>query len=404
MLDPRRQGLLSTRQSPQARDGQQKPPWHRDVRTVRILIQLVLVVGVVAILAFFLGNMITNMQRQNIGTDFGYLGQSAEFSIPGSSFDKSGSRFEAIMVGVGNTFRVAIAGMILATILGVLLGIARLSKNWLLSTGARLYVEFFRNIPLLVIIVFAYLAVFLQLPRIENAVEPFGLSVISVRGIHVPWYDAGGGFGGFLLILVAGVVGGYQVARWRAAKAAERGMSGHPLLWGWGTFLLTAVVGYAALGGPVTISVPGFEEELIAGGIRIGPEYAALLVALVLYTASHIAEITRGSIQAVPRGQHEAAIAVALSPYQRMRWIILPQAFRVAIPPLANQYLNLTKNSSLAVAVSYFELTKITNDIIGNGAPAPQSYALLMVIYLIISLIIAAISNVVNRRLALVER
>ncbi|NIV35296.1 MAG: ABC transporter permease subunit, partial [Anaerolineae bacterium] len=125
--------------------------------------------------------------------------------------------------------------------------------------------------------------------------------------------------------------------------------------------------------------------------IRLSPEYAALLVALVLYTASHIAEITRASIQSVPIGQNEAATAVALSPYQRMRFVILPQAFRVAVPPLTNQYLNLTKNSSLAVAISYFELTKITNDLIGNGAPAPQSYALLMVIYLIISLTIAAL-------------
>ena len=136
----------------------------------------------------------------------------------------------------------------------------------------------------------------------------------------------------------------------------------------------------------------------------MAPEYAALLISLVLYTASHIAEITRGSIQAVPKGQQEAATALALSSAQRIRYIILPQAFRVAIPPLANQYLSLTKNSSLAVAIAYYEVTKVTTDIIGNGGPAPQSFLVLMVIYLIISLIIAGLSNVVDRRLALVER
>ncbi len=380
------------------------PPWYRDVRTLRLLIQILLLVGAVAILAFLIGNTVNNMRRQNISTGFGYLDQSAGTSIPGSSFDRSDSRLAAILVGVGNTFRVAIAGIILATILGVLIGIARLSHNWLLKTGARLYIEIFRNIPLLVIIVFTYLAVFLQMPRIEDAYQPLDVAVISVRGIHVPWYDSGSGFAPYLLILLGALVAGYLVARWRQRLSDQSGASTYPLLWGVGAFLLVAVIGYIAFGSPISVSVPEFVGDQVVGGIRLSPEYAALLVALVLYTASHIAEITRASIQSVPIGQNEAATAVALSPYQRMRFVILPQAFRVAVPPLTNQYLNLTKNSSLAVAISYFELTKITNDLIGNGAPAPQSYALLMVIYLIISLTIAALSNVVNRRLALVER
>lgn len=384
--------------------GHEAPPWYRDVRTLRLLIQILLLVGAVAILAFLIGNTVNNMRRQNISTGFGYLDQSAGTSIPGSSFDRSDSRLAAILVGVGNTFRVAIAGIIFATILGVLIGIARLSHNWLLKTGARLYIEIFRNIPLLVIIVFTYLAVFLQMPRIEDAYQPLDVAVISVRGIHVPWYDSGSGFAPYLLILLGALVAGYLVARWRQRLSDQSGASTYPLLWGVGAFLLVAVIGYIAFGSPISVSVPEFVGDQVVGGIRLSPEYAALLVALVLYTASHIAEITRASIQSVPIGQNEAATAVALSPYQRMRFVILPQAFRVAVPPLTNQYLNLTKNSSLAVAISYFELTKITNDLIGNGAPAPQSYALLMVIYLIISLTIAALSNVVNRRLALVER
>lgn len=382
----------------------EKPPWFRDIRVLRALVQVGIVVGVVAIIAFFIGNLVTNMRRQGINLGFGYLSQPAEFSIPGSDFDRTGTRLEAILVGVGNTFRVAFAGIFFATILGALLGIGRLSKNWLLSTGARLYVEFFRNIPLLVIITFAYLVVFLRLPRFEDAYEPFGVAVVYVRGLFLPWYESQANFGLYVVILIVGIVAGALVARKRQQLNDQTGAPARSLLWGTGTFLVFAVLGYLMLGGPVSISTPAFNGQVVVGGIRLSPEYAALLVALVLYTASHIGEITRASIQAVSQGQHEAATALALSPMQRIRYVIMPQALRVAIPPLANQYLNLTKNSSLAVAVSYFEVTKITNDIIGNGGPAPQSYLLLMFIYLVISLMIAALTNFVNRRLELVER
>lgn len=382
----------------------EKPPWYRDVRVLRVIVQVAIVAVVVGIVSYFISNMVTNMNRQGISLSFDYLTQPAEFSIPGSDFDRTGSRFEAILVGVGNTFRIAIAGIFLATILGVLLGIARLSKNWLLSTGARLYVEFFRNIPLLVIIIFTYLVVFLRLPPLEEALNPLGLLVVYVRGVFLPWYEGETNFGLYVLILLAGAVAAVLVGRWRERVSERTGASARSILWGLGIFLASAVVGYLVLGGPVSITVPEFEGDLVVGGIRLSPEYTALLVSLVLYTASHIGEITRASIQAVSKGQQEAATALALSSAQRIRYVILPQALRVAIPPLANQYLNLTKNSSLAVAISYFEISKITNDIIGNGGPAPQSFMLLMLIYLVISLIIAAITNIVNRRLALIER
>jgi general L-amino acid transport system permease protein len=384
----------------------EKPPWYRDVRVLRVIVQLVIVVGVVAIAAFFIGNMVTNMQRLGISLSFDYLTQPAEFTIPGSDLQRTDTRLQAVLVGVGNTFRIAIAGILFATILGVFLGIARLSKNWLLSTGARLYVEFFRNIPLLVIIIFTYLVVFLDprlFPRFEGARE-IGPIIVYVRGVFLPWYESQANFFPWVVIMLIGVVAGVLVGRWRERVSEKSGASARSLLWGIGTFLVFAVVGYIALGRPVSVTIPGFEGKVVVGGIRVSPEYAALLVSLVLYTASHIAEITRGSIQSVPKGQHEAATALALSSGQRIRYVILPQAFRVAIPPLANQYLNLTKNSSLAVAIAYYEVTKVTTDIIGNGGPAPQSFLLLMFIYLIISLIIASLSNIVNRRLALIER
>lgn len=384
----------------------EKPPWYRDVRVLRILVQIVILIVVIGIAAFLLGNMISNMRRQGITFGFDYLTQPAEFTIPGSGLQRTDTRFEAILVGVGNTFRVAIAGILFATILGVLLGIARLSKNWLLSTGARLYVEFFRNIPLLVIIIFAYLVVFLNpnlFPPFDGA-RIFGPFIVYVRGIFLPWYEGRDTFFVWVMVMLVGAAAGYLVARWRNRVNERTGAAAYTLLWGIGTFLLFAIVGYFVLDRPVTITVPGFEGELVVGGIRVSPEYAALLVSLVLYTASHIAEITRASIQSVPKGQSEAATALGLTSSQRIRYVVLPQAFRVAIPPLANQYLNLTKNSSLAVAIAYYELTKVTSDIIGNGAPAPQSFLLLMVIYLVISLVIAGLTNIVNRRVALVER
>ena len=382
----------------------QKPPWYRDVRILRILVQVALVAVVFGILAYLLSNLLENMRSQGIDTGFGYLNQPAEFSIPGSDFRKSQTRWEALLVGVANTFRVAVAGIVLATVLGVLLGIARLSKNWLVNTGARLYVEFFRNIPLLVIIVFTYLAVFLKFPTVDDAMEPFGLSVMSVRGIHIPWYQGGTSFRPYLVVLLGALIVAVLVAQYRSRVHDTTGVPHRRVLYGGSVFLAIAAVGYLMLGTPFTVSVPELTDGLVDGGIRLPPEYAALLIALVVYTASHIGEITRASIQSVDKGQREAGTALALSGFQRMRHVILPQAFRVAIPPLANQYLNLTKNSSLAIAIAYFELTKVTNDIIGNGGPAPQSFVLLMLIYLVISLSIAAVTNYFNRRMALVER
>ena len=171
------------------------------------------------------------------------------------------------------------------------------------------------------------------------------------------------------------------------------------MLWGVGAFVAITIAGYAALGGPVALSLPELEGRHVAGGIEMIPEFAALLIALVLYTASHIAEVTRGSILAVPAGQSEAALALGLSGAQRIRFVVLPQALRVMVPPLANQYLNLTKNSSLAVAIGYYEITKITQVTIAQSGPAPQAIALLMLLYLSFSLTIAALANLSNRRL-----
>jgi general L-amino acid transport system permease protein len=194
------------------------------------------------------------------------------------------------------------------------------------------------------------------------------------------------------------------IAFWRTRRYNQTGEPHHRFLWGFGVFVAITVIGYFALQAPVALSLPERDGRRITGGIRLAPEYSALLIALAIYTASHIAEIVRGSIQAVPKGQTEAAYAIALSNFQRLRYVVLPQAFRIAVPPLANQFLNLTKNSSLATAIGYFELTRLTQQAIANGSPAVPAYLILMASYLSLSLAISIVANIINRSLQLERR
>lgn len=350
------------------------------------------------------GNVRQNSRETGIPLGFEYLDQPASFPIAGSSFRPTQSVRDALEVGLGNTLRIAVAGIVLATVVGTLIGIGRLSTNWLVAKAAQTYVELIRNVPVLVLIVFAYLAVFLQLPRVENATTVDGLLVLSVRGVNVPWARTNGQGWAVLGVLVAAAVVAWLVARWRHSVFDRTGQPAFAGTAATLAFIVVVLVAFLAMGGPVDVTAPRHEERTVIGGITMAPEFAALLCALVVYTSSHIAEIVRGSIQAVPKGQTEAATALALSGGQRMRLVVLPQAMRIAVPALSNQYLNLTKNSSLAVAISYFELTKVTQVAIASRAPAVPSYGLLLVVYLIISLAISAVTNLANRRLALVER
>jgi general L-amino acid transport system permease protein len=295
----------------------------RSARYRRAFVQVLFVAVVAGTLYYLWFNLVTNMGRIGQSLDFSFLKESAGFRIAGTDFRSSDTVLESLLVGVKNTLMVSGAGIVLAMILGLVIGIARLSTNWLVAKAAAVYVETIRNIPLLVIIFFWSAAVILKLPRIADAstLGPFSL---SNRGLVMPWFG---------------------------------------------------------------------------GDITVRPDFAALLAGLVVYTASHIAEIVRGSVQAVQRGQDEAAQALALSGFQRMWFVVLPQAFRIALPQLANQFLNLTKNSSLGIAVAYAELMTIAQINIANRAPAPQAIAILMAFYLAMSLTIAGITNLMNKRL-----
>lgn len=300
-----------------------------------------------------------------------------------------------------NTAVVAAAGIVLATLVGVATGVARLSRNWLVRRGAGLYVETVRNVPPLVVIFFFWLAVILTLPSIENAVEWFGVTVFSNDGLVFPSLRAKADASSFLPVVALGALAAVIVWIVRTRTFDRTGRPHYRVVSSLGVFAAVVLVGYFALGRPLEPSIPERGEFGTTGGLRLNPEFASLVFALSLYTATHIAEIVRGAVQAVARGQSEAATALGLSDRKRMRYVVLPQAFRVAIPPMANQYLNLTKNTSLAVAIGFPEVTSVISITVGQGNPAPQSFAALMLAYLVFSLAISAVVNIANRRLIL---
>lgn len=377
------------------------PPW-RDVRVLRVVFQVGVVGAVAGLVLYLARNLGTNLEAQGIPTNYDYLREPAGFTILGSEFRPSQSFRQALLVGIANTALVAFVGIALATFLGILVGVARLSTNWLVRRLAGAYVETLRNVPVLVVIVFTYFAIALRLPPIEEATD-LVLFQISNRGIWVPWLEGGSGAGGFWALVALGMLGALGVAWVRTRRWNATGEPHHRVLWGIGVLVAVGLLAQVALGGPLSVTLPERSGREVTGGIRLLPEYAALLFALVVYTASHIAEIVRGSILAVQKGQTEAATALGLSSFQRLRYVTLPQAFRVAIPPMGNQYLNLTKNTSLAVAIGFPEVTRITSLMI-QQVPAPQAIALLMAVYLTFSLFISGVTNLVNRAFTLKER
>ena len=371
---------------------------------LRIAFQVLFLLLVGGAVLYVLNNLSTNMERLGIRTDFRHLRQQAGFAIPDSEFLSSETMFAALVEGAKNTAKVAFLGIVLATILGVLVGVARLSTNWLVRRAAALFVETLRNIPVLLIILFWYLGVVLQLQPLEEGSDWGGVLSVSNRGLVLPWAEQTGGLGVFLAVLAVAVAAAASVWIWRTRRFDRTGEPHRRVLWASGIILLGAIVAFFAGGQPLAGSLPEQERFGTVGGFRLGPEFGALLIALVLYTASHIAEIVRGSILAVQRGQSEAANALGLTGFQRLRYVVLPQAFRISVPPVANQYLNLTKNSSLGIAIGFYELTRVTRIEIGQGAPAPQATFVLMLFYLGFSLFIALVTNLVNRRLAIKGR
>ncbi len=368
------------------------------------MLQVAALVGTALLLYVLWFNLINNLRTQGIRTDFGFLDQPVGVQIPDAALSRNAPIRQAFLVGIKNSLALVVVGLPLLTIIGVVVGVARLSTNWLAARAAALYVELLRNLPPLLIIVFVFRALILQLPPSRAPITPFGWLVISNLRITVPGFEANQTFAAFRLVLGAALVLAVGVWVWRTRLSDRTGVAHHRMLWSVGLFASVGVVGFLLLDRPFGLSRPTLDGRVVSGGFSGLGGYFAVLIALVLYTASHVAEIVRGSLQAVPKGQTEAASALALSGFQRLRFVTLPQAMRIALPPVINQYLNFTKNTSLALAVGYAEITTLAFQSIGNGQPAPQVILILMTVYLFFSLAISLAVNLLNRRLQVVTR
>jgi general L-amino acid transport system permease protein len=468
-----------------------RPPFYRDTRVIAIFLQALFLVLVVMVGWFLYANMTSNLAAINNASggrlSWSFLGQTAGFAISeGPAFRPEESFWRAYLVGIANTLRVAVAGIILATILGVLTGIARVSGNWLLSKIALVYVEVIRSTPLLVQLLFWYFGVIAALPDVKEAAEWPGLAYLSNRGIYITWPFLSESGTPWLWWVVGGFLAGVLVAWLRRRQLERKGIPGSGMLLGTATFFLIALVGFVvafssarlpeniayelrrgdrgtlfadadgdanytpgvdramafvpitivdgdgqplATGqtdddgafrffdlpaegesltwetpAPIVLSEPVRQDFNFRGGLNLTPEFAALLLGLVVYTGAFIAEIVRAGINAVPSGQWEASRAVGLGTTATLQMIVLPQALRVIIPPLTSQYLNLVKNSSLAIAIGYPDLFYVGRIIVNQSGAEVQMILIVMATYLLFSLITSLFMNWYNRKVMIVER
>ncbi len=372
----------------------------------RALLYQVIVVGLVGFVVWYLvSNTLHNLAVRNISTGFGFLGREAGFAIGESpvAYTPADTYGRAVWVGLLNTLRVSIIGIILATLLGTLIGIARLSKNWLVSGVASVYVEVMRNIPLLLQLFFWYAIITESMPGPRQALEPLpgvfisnrGLLMPSLQGDAIDWILGGLGVAIVLVLLVA------HWARKRQAATGQIFPLGSVSI---ALLLALPLAGWMASGAELNVDVPVLKGFNFAGGIALSPEFTALLAGLVIYTSAFIAEVVRSGIQAVGQGQWEAANALGLPRARALRLVILPQALRVIIPPMTSQYLNLTKNSSLAVAIGYPDIVSVVNTTLNQTGQAIEGILIIMAAYLTVSLSISIFMNWYNKRIALVER
>ncbi len=382
-------------------------PYWRDIRVLRIAAQVAVVLVVAVLLVWMVNNMLSAMNERRLGFGFSFLFRQAGFGISESPipYTPQATYLTAFLVGLLNTLFVSFVGIILATILGIIVGVARLSPNWLVSKVAAGYVEIIRNTPLLVQLLLLYFGVFLQLPAISQSLSIGQFAFLNQRGVYLPGPQAAPGVLVFIGFVGAGIVLAF-VARSVAGRLEDEGRPSYRLRTiGVLGILVLAVAGWFVAGGePLTFDLPVQERFNFRGGLRLSPEFSALLIGLVIYTAAFIGEVVRGGIQAIRRGQLEAARALGLSEGQTLRLVIFPQALRIIVPPLTSQYLNLAKNSSLAIAIGYPDLFRIGQTMANQtGQPVPVM-VLVMGTYLAISLVTSLFMNVYNRRVQVLER
>ncbi len=376
--------------------------------TFRSVIFQIIAIG--ALGAFFytiVNNALTNLEARGIATGFDFLSQEAGFGIGLTlvEYDETFSYGRTFVVGLLNTALVSVLGIILATVLGFTMGVARLSSNWLVSRFAAVYIEIFRNIPLLLQIFFWYFAVLQALPSARQSLSLGEAIFLNVRGLYLPAPVLEQGSSFVITAFIVGIIATIIINIWANNKQKLTGQQ-TPML----RIALSLIVGlplvvYFVLGMPISAEYPELKGFNFRGGISIIPELAALVLALSIYTASFIAEIVRSGINAVSHGQTEAAMSLGLPRARTLKLVIIPQALRIIIPPLTSQYLNLTKNSSLAMAIGYPDLVSVfAGTTLNQTGQAIEIIAMTMSVYLTLSLLTSALMNIYNRKVALVER
>ncbi|TVQ09751.1 MAG: ABC transporter permease subunit [Leptolyngbya sp. DLM2.Bin27] len=376
----------------------------RDERFWKIAFQVITLVIVIALLSFFLGNLNRNLQQQGRAFSFNFLRNQAGFSIGESliQYRPNDPYWRALLVGFSNTLSLMTAGIALTTVLGTVAGVASFSKNWLLYKLSRLYVGLVRNVPLLLQLFFWYFAIFGMLPRPVDQIGVSGLLILSNRGIFVPW------MGSAVLALLgigatmAAVIAALFLWQWRTKLRVETGTGGQNQLIG------LVVLGLVWLGLIVFAMGWTFPERIegggVTGGLRLTREYAAALTALVFYTSAFVAEIVRAGIQSVSKGQWEAARSLGLQAGMVMRLVVMPQALRVIIPPLNSEFMNLTKNTSLAFAIAFPEMYSIANTTFNQTGRPVEVFLVMMTTYLVLCLLITLVMNQLNRTVQFKER
>lgn len=377
-----------------------------DPATRSIVYQVVALAVVGWVVWFLISNTLYNLASRNIATGFGFLGREAGFAIGETAVDYSPADTygRAVWVGILNTLRVAAVGIVLATILGTFIGIARMSKNWVINKLSSAYVEVLRNIPLLLQLFFWYALITENSPGPRQAVNPLPGVFISNRGIKLPAFTDDAGFDYLVWGLLLGVALALivaHVAKGRQEKTGQRMPVGRIAA---GLILGLPLAGWLVGGAPMTLEFPELKGFNFVGGMSLSPEFSALLIGLVMYTSAFVAEIVRSGIQSVPKGQWEAASALGLRSGMVLRLVVLPQALRVIVPPMTSTYLNLVKNSSLAVAIGYPDIVSVVNTTLNQTGQAIEGIMIIMGAYLTVSLSISIFMNWYNRHIALVER
>ena len=376
-----------------------------DERARGVIFQVLIVFGLAGIAVFVVLNTITNLREAGLSSGYGFLFDTANFDINQRLVDYASTSTygQAFVVGALNTVLVAVMGIFAATVIGFVTGVLRLSNNYLISRIVATWVEFTRNVPVLLQIIFWWL-IMLALPKVKDSISLGDAAFLNNRGVFLPSPIFEDGSAIVLAMILVGAVATFLVRRWAKRRQDETGRT-FPVGWvGLGLIVGIPVVVYFAVGQPLDFDIPEKKRFNLKGGFNITPELVALWLALSTYTGAFISEIVRAGILSVSKGQTEAAGALGLRRGLTMRKIILPQALRVIIPPMTSQYLNLTKNSSLAVAIGYQDIVSIGDTILNQSGQALEVISLYMAFYLVLSLLTSAFMNWYNKRIALVER